>query len=147
MPDVNEKVLAMVRGEIEKNPAVTNDVLIGKAAAIDRKVRKLNGRQFHGTYRLTAARSLAASGRTNARRKVGKKRASKGVVARSNAKARPVESAVESQHSDRPAVRAALLELASEIAKAKNNADIIVSLGSIDRYVERIVAAAGRDRS
>jgi hypothetical protein len=48
---------------------------------------------------------------------------------------------------ERSAVRAALLEFAGEVAKAETKADIVGVLGSIDRYVERVVAAAARDRS
>ena len=42
MPDVNQKVLAMVR-ELDRDPAVTNDVLLKKAVAIDPSLRKLPG--------------------------------------------------------------------------------------------------------
>lgn len=145
MADVNPKVLAMVRREIGKNPAVTNDALQKKAAAIDSSVRKLTRLQFHGTYRLTASRAPASGG--NARRQLkavegGKRGATTGT--RRPRKRVLVSAATGDGSSDRATVRATLLELAAQVAKAENKADIIGVLGSLDRYVERVLAATNR---
>ncbi len=145
MADVNPKVLAMVRREIGKNPAVTNDALKKKAAAIDSSVRKLTRRQFHGTYRLTASRALASSG--NARRRptaagTGKRGATAGT--RRPRKAAPVSAGTGHGNADRAAVRATLLELVAEVAKAESRTDIIGVLGSLDRYVDRILSATNQ---
>ena len=59
MPPRNERIAAMVRGELAKNPNVGNDALLEKARAIDPKVRRLSPRQFHATYRLPALRASA----------------------------------------------------------------------------------------
>jgi hypothetical protein len=145
---MNEKVLAMVRREVEKNPAVTNDTLLNKAVAIDRSVRKLSRQQFHGTYRLTAARALAP----NRRRRRTARTGSKGPSGDGATKGRerspaPSGSAPQAADADRAAVRATLLEFAGEIARAESKADIIAVLSSVDRYVERVVAAAALGQS
>ena len=59
MPPSNERIAAMVRSELAKNPGVGNDVLLEKARSIDPKVRRLSPRQFHATYRLPALRAVA----------------------------------------------------------------------------------------
>jgi hypothetical protein len=57
---MNERVAAMVRAAIVKNPQVDNTELRRRAAEIDRGVRRLSPRQFHATYRLPALRSVAS---------------------------------------------------------------------------------------
>ena len=52
----NERVAAMVRAELAKDGKVENEVLLKKARLIEPKLRRLNSRQFHGTYRLPALR-------------------------------------------------------------------------------------------
>jgi hypothetical protein len=61
MPPTNERVAAMVRAAIAKNPQVDNAELRRRAADIDRAVRRLSPRQFHATYRLPALRSVAVA--------------------------------------------------------------------------------------
>ncbi len=189
MAEINQKVLAMVQREMEKDPSVRNEALLAKAVGIDRSLRKMSGQQFHGTYRLTAARALAskggsrkkravakrgrgvaaAAGRTTAGRKksVGRKRARSVATAkkqpgRSNrpkrarqtrsapspvtgstaAAALPVPSARRDSTSGRSAVRAAMLDFAGAIAAAESKVELIDLLGSIDRHVDRVLAAA-----
>ena len=143
MADVNPKVLDMVRREMAKNPAVTNDALRKKATAIDSSVRKLTPLQFHGTYRLTASRALASG--SNAKRQPtaagsGKRRVTTGT--RRPRKHAPVSAATGDGSADRATVRAMLLELAAEVAGAESKTDIIAVLGSLDRHVDRVLAAA-----
>ena len=145
MADVNQKVLAMVRREIEKNPAVTNDALKKKAAAIDSSVRKLTRLQFHGTYRLTASRALASG--DNARRQpaaagTGKRGATAGT--QRPRKPAQVSAATGDGNSHRATVRATLLELAAQVARAESKTDLIGVLGSLDRYVDRVLGATNK---
>jgi hypothetical protein len=63
---MNERVAAMVRAAIAKNPQVDNAELRRRAAEIDRAVRRLSPRQFHATYRLPALRSVTAASSTPA---------------------------------------------------------------------------------
>lgn len=146
MADVNQKVLALVRPEIEKDPHVPNDVLARKAAAIDRSVRKLSKLQFHGTYRLTAARQLAADGRGPAGQKRATKlaRGSATAATRGTAPARRIASSSANADAARAAVRVALLEFAGEVAQAENTSDVVGVLSTIDRYVDRVVSALAR---
>lgn len=142
MADVNQKVLALVRREIEKDPHVTNDVLARKAAAIDRSVRRLSKLQFHGTYRLTAARQIAADGRERGRQKHARKPARGLATARRNAP--PGRTASANTAADRAAVRSALIEFAGEVAQAESTSDVVRVLSTIDRYVDRVVKAAAQ---
>lgn len=144
MADVNQKVLALVRREIEKDPGVTNDVLARKAAAIDESVRKLSKLQFHGTYRLTAARQLAGDGRGRARGKRSRKGTRGRIAGSGNATATRRASSTANAGVERAAVRAALLEFAGEVAQAEAPSDVVRVLSTIDRYVERVVAASAR---
>jgi hypothetical protein len=142
---MNEKVLAMVRREIGKNPAVTNEVLVNKAVAIDRSVRKLSRQQFHGTYRLTAARALKPPGRRHRKpREGGQGPSVDGATKRKSRSPAPSASVPQAENPDRAAVRAALLEFARDLARAETKADVVGVLGSIDGYVERVVEAAAR---
>jgi hypothetical protein len=156
MAQLNAQVLAMVRREIEKDPAVTNDVLREKAASIDRSVKKMNGRQFHGSYRLTAARAVALGGGRTTKAKTKPPRTQRRApVEREAARdavrdARAAESrsnSPEASNADRSAIRGTLLEFAGEVAKAVSKADMIGVLGSMDRYVDRLVAAASHGRT
>ena len=144
MADVNQKVLALVRREIEKDPHVSNDVLARKAAAVDRSVRKLSKLQFHGTYRLTVARQLAADGRAPAGRKHARKRARGSVSTGGNIPGAQTPSRTRNVDADRAMVRAALLELAGEVAQAESTSDVVRALSTIDRYVDRVIAATAR---
>ncbi len=142
MADVNPKVLDMVRREMAKDPAVTNDALRKEATAIDSSVRKLSPLQFHGTYRLTASRALASGG--NAKRQAaaagsGKRRVTTGT--RRARKRAAVSAATGDGSADRATIRVTLLELAAEVAGAESMTDIIAVLGSLDRYVDRVLAA------
>ena len=120
MTKANEKVLAMVRHELEKDPHVSNKTLLTKAKKISRAVSRISPRQFHAQYRLQAARELAPAKPRKPRAKPdGKKQT-------------PV--------TNRDAVRTVLLELATAVAAA-DQAGVVGVIGSIDRYVDRVVAA------
>lgn len=120
MTKANEKVLAMVRQELENDPHVSNKTLFTKAKRINRSVGRMNPRRFHAMYRLQAARTLTPA-------KARKPRAKP-----AGTKQTPVPN--------RDAVRAVLLELATAVAAA-DHAGVVGVIGSIDRYVDRVVAA------
>ncbi len=134
MPKLNEKVLAMVRREIQKDSNVTNKALIGMAKRIDRSVGRLGPRQFHAMYRLRATRE-AASAATPRKRTAGVAHRTRTTGVTKSAPARAAAL-------DRDAVRAVLLELATEVAAATDKAAMIGVIGSLDRYVDRVVTAA-----
>ena len=115
----NEKVLAMVRQELERDPNITNKDLLTKGKRIDRSVKGLSPRQFHAMYRLRAAREMAPAKPGRSRRKTADRRAGSGL--------------------NRDAVRSVLLELATDVAAA-DKAGMVDVVGSLDRYVDRLVA-------
>lgn len=61
MPPRSERVAAMVRAELARDPGVGNDVLLKKARSIDPGVRRLSPRQFHATFRLPALRGMRSA--------------------------------------------------------------------------------------
>jgi hypothetical protein len=124
MPQANEKVLAMVRQELKKDPNVTNKALLTKAKRMNRAVGRLSPRQFHAKYRLKVSREMAPS----------KPRAKRATRAAAPKKA---------PASDRGAVRSVLLELATEVAAA-DKAAMVGVVASLDKYVDRIVGSASR---
>ena len=125
MPQANDKVLAMVRQEIEKDPHVSNKDLLAKAKRLSRSIARLSPRQFHAKYRLKVSREMAPP-------KPRVKRARKSPAARPAA----------SPSMDRDAVRSVLLALATDVAAA-DKASIVGVIASIDRYVDRIAGAGG----
>ena len=143
MPKANEKVLAMVRQEVEKDSSVTNKALMTKAKRIDRSVGRLSPQQFHAMYRLRVTRAMAKAA---APRKRGRKATTRKAAARRKAAA-PLKVAVPRKAAapqpravNRDAIRAVLLELATEVAAA-DKAAVIGVVGSLERYVDRVVAA------
>jgi hypothetical protein len=61
-----------------------------------------------------------------------------------NAPARQAAPSPANAAADRAAVRVALLEFAGEVAQAESKSDVVRVLSTIDRYVDRVVAAAAR---
>lgn len=148
MPEADVKALAVVRRELEKNPAVNNADLRAKVAGVAPSVMKLSLRQFHGVYRLRVARALKAAakrgsrrrpvkGRTRSRSTAGRATRRKTAAAAGQAKG----AAAAGQAQARAAVRGILLDLAREVAAAEASVDLIGVIGSLDRYVDPILAA------
>jgi len=124
MPQANEKVLAMVRQELEKDRNVSNKTLLTKAKRLSRSVGRLSPRQFHAKYRLKVSREMAPA----------KPRAKRTVRA---------ATAKKATAPDRGAVRSVLLDLATEVASA-DKAAMVGVVASLDKYVDRIVGAPAR---
>lgn len=134
----NDKVLAMVRREIENDPTITNKELIGKAKRLSRAVARLSPRQFHGMYRLRATRAIAGSG--NARKAPATRRKA-AAAARKAPSVVTSAAAAKAPSGARPAVRAVLIDLATDVAAAADKAAVIGVVASLDRYVDRVLAA------
>lgn len=112
----NDRVLQMVKDEIERNPAVRTEELFERAKKLDKAVAGMSIRQFHARYPLQIKRMRAAQ---RPRRRARRRRA------------------------DRAAVREALLQLAREVMGAPDKATVVEVIGGIDAYVDRVVKAAG----
>src|SRR5918996_1551071 len=63
MAAINERVMDMVRREIDKNPDVKSQDLFEKAKRIDSGISNLSIRQFHASYPLQVKRSRKAGRR------------------------------------------------------------------------------------
>jgi outer membrane biosynthesis protein TonB len=61
MPPRSERVAAMVRQELARDPSIGNAELLKKARGIDPGVRRLSPRQFHATFRLPALRGMQSA--------------------------------------------------------------------------------------
>ena len=116
----NEKVVAMVRRELERDPRVKNKALLAKAKRMDRSVGRLSPQQFHATYRLRVMREMAPA------------------KPRKKAPRAPAKTPPPTVNRDK--VQAVLLELMTEVAAA-DKASIVGVVASIDRYVDRVLGA------
>lgn len=131
MADSNPKVMDMVETELKKNGDISNAELFDKAVGIDAGIRSLSARQFNAKYPLQVKRALKPRKRTpRGKKDTGKRKA--GGTSRGRAVA-----------TDRDRVRTVLLELAKDIAGAEGKADVVDVVAGIDRYVDRVVKAAG----
>ena len=117
MADVNDKVMAFVRDELLRNPGVKTDELLTKAKKLDKSVGGLSVRQFHARYPLQIKRKLAAQ--------------------------RPRRRRPRRKDIDRAAIKAELLAFARAVMAAEGGAGVVDVIGSIEKNVDRILAAAG----
>lgn len=133
MPATNEKVMEMVRKELEANPDAENKDLYRKAEKLDASIGDLSLRQFHARYPLQVKRKRAAKKRSSksTARKTGGKRASKKRRTRKAAKG----------SVDRQAIRSTLLQFARDVSATDGKAEMIDLLGNVDDYVEDVVGA------
>ena len=152
MAQTNDRVLAMVRDEILKNPKVTTSDLFAKARKLSKDMNSLDVRQFHARYPLQVKRVLAASKpRTKraAKRTTAAKRTPTAGVS-PNGKRGPgrprkttaTGTGATTATGSRAAVRNVLLQFAKDIVAAEHRVKFIDVIAGIDDYVERVVQAA-----
>lgn len=133
MAEVKEKVMDMVRKELEKNPDAENKELYEKATEVDGSIADLTLRQFHARYPLQVKRQKAQKSGGGTR----KKKASSGRGGRSR----------KTAEVDRDKVRATLLQFAKDVSSAEGQASALIDvLDSVDDYVERVVKAVDGGR-
>jgi anti-sigma factor RsiW len=113
MAVLNERVMNMVRDEIQKHPEVTSQELFEKAKKLDRGMRSLSARQFNATYPLQVRRTMAP-----------RRRRARGTTARTSA------------GKDR--VRSVLLEFARAVAGAQDRGALVEVVGNLDEWVDRV---------
>lgn len=124
MAESNPKVMEMVEAEIKKNPDISNPELFEKAKAIDKNVTQLSARQFNAMYPLQVKRAMKP---TRPRKRSSRKSASRSA----------------SRNGSRDRVREVLLALAKDVANAQGKGDVVDVVAGIDRYVDRVLKAAG----
>lgn len=113
----SDRVLEMVKAEIEKDPGVRTQELFDRAKKLDKSVAGMSIRQFHARYPLQVKR-MRAAGRPRPRRRPRKQ-------------------------ADRGAVRGVLLELAKDVMSAQQKSQVVELIGGLDTYVDRAIKAAG----
>lgn len=122
---VNPKVLSYVRSALKRNPDRTNQSLYEKASEMDPEIVKMSLRRFHALYPLQVKREIARERQKNDPNYRRKPRA---------------KGRKRTKELDRGFIRDVLLDLASKVAQAQSNADVISVVGDVDTYVERIAA-------
>ena len=129
MADADPQLMSFVEEEMKKEPSISSKALFEKAKASIVAARDLTIREFHARYPLQVKRkaSLAAGGGKRRRRR--KTRAAAGKKA-------------QSQAASRDAVRAALLQFASDLSAAEERKDLVRVLAEVDRYVDDVLKAA-----
>jgi hypothetical protein len=143
MAEANPKVMEMISDELKKNPDISNRELFDKAKSMDKSIGKLSARQFNARYPLQVKRAMApkkaasprGTGRARGRKAAGAPAASATAPARGRKGAAGTDS--------REKVRGLLLELARDVANAQGKGDVVDVIMGIDRYVDRVVKAAG----
>lgn len=132
MAKTDEKVMAAVEAELEKNPDAPLEQLYEKAQRVNKDVAKLSKRQFNARYPLQVKRrkKLAAGGG----RRSTRKKASGG--------ARKTRAAPRNGQG-REAVRAAFMRFASDMAAAEERKDLVKFLAGVDGYVDQVMKATG----
>jgi hypothetical protein len=157
--DTNDKVMALVTAELQKNPAATTEELQNAAKKKFPSAGKLSKRQFNARYALQIKRKLPAAKRTAATKAPAKKaparkattrkapsratatkaarRAAAAVAAATSRRATPAASG-----ADRDAIRQQFLRFASDITAAEGRNDLVKVLANVDKYVDAVVKAA-----
>jgi hypothetical protein len=120
MPVVNDRVMNMVREEIQKRPDITSPELFEKAKKMDRGIRSLSARQFNATYPLQVRRTMAP-----------RRRRARGVGARSRTGA------------GRERLRGVLLDFARTVAGAQDRGALVEVIGNLDQWIDRLVSGRG----
>lgn len=159
----NERVMEMVRKELDKNPNIKSQALFDKAKKIDSGLSNLSVRQFHATYPLQVKRAAGKTraGGTRGRRRVGRPAAAKTTGRRpGRPRGRPRKDAAPATADAAPArrgrppkaraaggsgrdgVRSILMQFAGELAGAENRAEVVQVIGKVDNYVDRLLQAA-----
>jgi hypothetical protein len=133
MAEANPKVMEMIEAELKKNADISNQELFAKAKAMDKSIGKLSPRQFNARYPLQVKRAMAPKKAKRARPAAGKRGRAPGGAA---AKASP-------EGKNRDKVRSVLADLARDVANAQGKGELVDVVMGLDRYVDRVVKAAG----
>lgn len=135
MAGPNPDVMSMVEKELRKNPDAPTQELFEKAQQIDPTVAELNIRQFFARYPLQVKRRQPET------RRERKAEAATGATERRPRRRRARRT--QETGADRDAIRGVLLQFAKNIVAADDKAAVVDIIGDVDRYVDRIVKAAG----
>lgn len=155
MAETDPKVMSMVEAALKKNPDASSQELYDEIRKKKRSIGKLTLRQFHARYPLQVKRREGLKSRA----KSGSKKATRKKATRAKAPARKkattrkrrtskaskpraaAASASASEGTNRDAMRAVLLEFATDLAAADSRDGAVRVVANVDRYVEKIAAA------
>lgn len=142
MAKTDEKVMAQVEAELDKNPDASLDELFAKAKEVSSGVGKLTRRQFNARYPLQVKRrkQREASGTKRPARKTRGRRTAR----KPSETAAAAAPAAPSADVNRDAVRDSFLKFATELAAADSRKDVVKVLAGVDKYVDQVVKATGR---
>ncbi len=132
----HERVMEFVERELKKNPKIGSSDLFKKAKKVSRSVSGMTIRQFHAKYPLQVKRRLAPKKSRKPRAKAKKPRQS---PARKPTRRRAAKTA----GGNRDAIRVVLLSFAKDLSAAESQLATIEVLANLDKYVDRVVKAAG----
>ncbi len=165
MAGTNERVMDMVRREIDRNPSISSQELFAMAKKMDSGMNRLSIRQFHASYPLQVKRLAKARrrgpGRPPKTGAVKRRRRRRGTAPVATAAAAPAEvqpvrrrgrppgrrrgrppgsAAKRDGGSNRDTVRFILTQFAGELTPAQAKAQEIQQvMGVVDRYVDRLL--------
>ncbi len=129
MAKADDKVMALVEQELEKNPDATTEELFGKAKSANAAIGKLTLRQFNARYPLQVKRRKSGGGRRRSRK---------------TTKASTRRGKSTATGNGRDAVRDSFLRFATALAGAESRGDVVKVLASVDRYVDEVIKATGK---
>ena len=122
----HERVMEFVEHELKKNPKIGSLDLFKKAKKVSRTVSGMTIRQFHAKYPLQVKRRLAP--------KKPRKPPARKPARRTGATATV---------GNRDAIRVVLLGFAKDLSAAESQTATIEVLANLDRYIDRVLKAAG----
>ncbi len=125
----HERVMEFVERELKKDPKIGSSDLFKKAKKVSRTVSGMTIRQFHAKYPLQVKRRLAPKKPRKARKAAVKKPTPR--------------RAAKTAGGNRNAIRAVLLSFAKDLSAAESQAATIDVMANLDKYVDRVVKAAG----
>lgn len=117
----SEKVMELVRKELEKNPDAETTELFEKAKKADSTVADLSLRQFNARYPLQVKRQKSRKQEAKQTKKKPAKRA------------KP-----EAADGRRAAIREGLLRFATDVVAAEDKAALIDVITSVDEYADEV---------
>ena len=129
MPKADEKVMALVEKELEKDPDASVTELYEKAKAAHPSVGQLTHRQFNARYPLQVKRKKAQKSR---------KRTSR----RRSTRATKQKAGVDGARREK--IRELFLDFASDLTSAEQRSELVKVLAGVDSYVDRVIETASK---
>ena len=128
MSKADEKVMALVEKELEKNPDATVTELYERAKTAHPSVGQLTHRQFNARYPLQVKRKKSQKTRKRKSRRRSTRTSKSGEI----------------NGMQREKIRAAFLDFATDLTSAEQRSELVSVLAGVDKYVDQVVKAVSR---